>query len=118
MIMKCVAKNDHCSSCLIVSIKLSSIQLKTSNPKKDDNVIFTDQEPSNADIVRRQRDYVCFPGIEEFLRRWFEILNLKFVKLLLSYLVVQQHHCQMKEFLIVLLMSLVMGTVYYMPFQF
>uniref|UniRef100_A0A1X7TFR6 OTU domain-containing protein n=1 Tax=Amphimedon queenslandica TaxID=400682 RepID=A0A1X7TFR6_AMPQE len=76
MIMECVAKNDHCSSSLIVSIKLSSIQLMTSNPKKDDNVIFTDKEPSNPDIVRRQRDYVCFPGIEEFLRRWFEILNL------------------------------------------
>uniref|UniRef100_A0A1X7VSM9 OTU domain-containing protein n=1 Tax=Amphimedon queenslandica TaxID=400682 RepID=A0A1X7VSM9_AMPQE len=37
--------------------------------------------------------------------------------LLESYLVVQQHHCQMKEFLIVLLMSLVMGTVYFMPFH-
>uniref|UniRef100_A0A1X7TYQ8 Uncharacterized protein n=1 Tax=Amphimedon queenslandica TaxID=400682 RepID=A0A1X7TYQ8_AMPQE len=40
-----------------------------------------------------------------------------FITLLLeSYLVVQQHHCQMKEFLIVLLMSLMMGTVYFMPF--
>uniref|UniRef100_A0A1X7VDZ6 Uncharacterized protein n=1 Tax=Amphimedon queenslandica TaxID=400682 RepID=A0A1X7VDZ6_AMPQE len=40
-----------------------------------------------------------------------------FITLLLEpYLVVQQHHCQMKEFLIVLLMSLVMGTVYLMPF--
>uniref|UniRef100_A0A1X7UVE8 Uncharacterized protein n=1 Tax=Amphimedon queenslandica TaxID=400682 RepID=A0A1X7UVE8_AMPQE len=37
--------------------------------------------------------------------------------LLESYLVVQQHHCQMKEFLIVLLMSLVMGTVYFIPFH-
>uniref|UniRef100_A0A1X7V8M6 Uncharacterized protein n=1 Tax=Amphimedon queenslandica TaxID=400682 RepID=A0A1X7V8M6_AMPQE len=39
------------------------------------------------------------------------------ILLLESYLVVQQHHCQMKEFLIVLLMSLVMGTVYFMPFH-
>uniref|UniRef100_A0A1X7UQ74 Uncharacterized protein n=1 Tax=Amphimedon queenslandica TaxID=400682 RepID=A0A1X7UQ74_AMPQE len=37
--------------------------------------------------------------------------------LLESYLAVQQHHCQMKEFLIVLLMSLVMVTVYFMPFH-
>uniref|UniRef100_A0A1X7SH86 Uncharacterized protein n=1 Tax=Amphimedon queenslandica TaxID=400682 RepID=A0A1X7SH86_AMPQE len=37
--------------------------------------------------------------------------------LLEFYLVVQQHHCQMKEFLIVLVMSLVMGTVYFMPFH-
>uniref|UniRef100_A0A1X7VKY0 Uncharacterized protein n=1 Tax=Amphimedon queenslandica TaxID=400682 RepID=A0A1X7VKY0_AMPQE len=37
--------------------------------------------------------------------------------LLESYLAVQQHHCQMKEFLIVLLMSLVMRTVYFMPFH-
>uniref|UniRef100_A0A1X7USY4 Uncharacterized protein n=1 Tax=Amphimedon queenslandica TaxID=400682 RepID=A0A1X7USY4_AMPQE len=37
--------------------------------------------------------------------------------LLESYLVVEQHHCQMKEFLIVLLMSQVMGTVYFMPFH-
>uniref|UniRef100_A0A1X7VBS0 Uncharacterized protein n=1 Tax=Amphimedon queenslandica TaxID=400682 RepID=A0A1X7VBS0_AMPQE len=43
------------------------------------------------------------------------MLNLKF--LLESYLVVQLHYCQMKEFLIVLLMSLVMGTVYFMPFH-
>uniref|UniRef100_A0A1X7U4M2 Uncharacterized protein n=1 Tax=Amphimedon queenslandica TaxID=400682 RepID=A0A1X7U4M2_AMPQE len=82
---KCVVKNDHSSS-LIVSIKLSSIKLKRSNPKKDD-VIFTDEELPNPDI------------------------------LLESYLVVQQHHCQMKEFLIVLLMSLVIGTVYFMPFH-
>uniref|UniRef100_A0A1X7T6H4 Uncharacterized protein n=1 Tax=Amphimedon queenslandica TaxID=400682 RepID=A0A1X7T6H4_AMPQE len=41
-----------------------------------------------------------------------------FITLLLeSYLVAQQHHCQMKEFLKVLLMSLVMGTVYFMPFH-
>uniref|UniRef100_A0A1X7UKG6 Uncharacterized protein n=1 Tax=Amphimedon queenslandica TaxID=400682 RepID=A0A1X7UKG6_AMPQE len=37
--------------------------------------------------------------------------------LLESYLAVQQHHCPMKEFLIVFLMSLVMGTVYLMPFH-
>uniref|UniRef100_A0A1X7SRA4 Uncharacterized protein n=1 Tax=Amphimedon queenslandica TaxID=400682 RepID=A0A1X7SRA4_AMPQE len=37
--------------------------------------------------------------------------------LLEYYLVVKQHHCQMKEFLIVLLMFLVMGTVYFMPFH-
>uniref|UniRef100_A0A1X7UQ42 ATP-dependent DNA helicase n=1 Tax=Amphimedon queenslandica TaxID=400682 RepID=A0A1X7UQ42_AMPQE len=69
---KCVVKNDHCSSCLIVSMKLSSIKLKKSNPKKDD-VIFTNEEPPNPDIVRRQRDYVYCPGTEEFQRRWCEI---------------------------------------------
>uniref|UniRef100_A0A1X7UQ79 Uncharacterized protein n=1 Tax=Amphimedon queenslandica TaxID=400682 RepID=A0A1X7UQ79_AMPQE len=37
--------------------------------------------------------------------------------LLKSDLAVQQHHCQITEFLIVLLMSLVMGTVYFMPFH-
>uniref|UniRef100_A0A1X7UPU8 Uncharacterized protein n=1 Tax=Amphimedon queenslandica TaxID=400682 RepID=A0A1X7UPU8_AMPQE len=41
-----------------------------------------------------------------------------FITLLLeSYLVAQQHQCQTKEFLIVLLMSLVMGTVYFIPFH-
>uniref|UniRef100_A0A1X7UPG2 ATP-dependent DNA helicase n=1 Tax=Amphimedon queenslandica TaxID=400682 RepID=A0A1X7UPG2_AMPQE len=54
---------------------------------KKDDVIFTYEEPPNPDM------------------------------LLQSYLVVQQHHCQMKEFLIVLLMFLVMGTVYFMPFH-
>uniref|UniRef100_A0A1X7U1U8 OTU domain-containing protein n=1 Tax=Amphimedon queenslandica TaxID=400682 RepID=A0A1X7U1U8_AMPQE len=76
---KCVVKNDHCSSSQIVSIKLSSIKLKTSNPKKDDGVIFTYEEPPNPDIVRRQWDYVYYPGNEEFQRRLCEILNLKFV---------------------------------------
>uniref|UniRef100_A0A1X7VEU8 OTU domain-containing protein n=1 Tax=Amphimedon queenslandica TaxID=400682 RepID=A0A1X7VEU8_AMPQE len=76
---KCVVKNDHCSSSLIVSIKLSSIKLKKRNPKEDDDVIFTYKEPPNPDIVRRQRDYVYYPGNEEFQRRWCEILNLKFV---------------------------------------
>ena len=52
----------------------------TSNPKKDDDVIFTHEEPPNPDNVRRrQRDYVYYPGNEEFQRRWCEILNLKFV---------------------------------------
>uniref|UniRef100_A0A1X7UBZ3 Uncharacterized protein n=1 Tax=Amphimedon queenslandica TaxID=400682 RepID=A0A1X7UBZ3_AMPQE len=37
--------------------------------------------------------------------------------LLDSYLAVQLHHCQMNEFQIVLLMSLVMGIVYFMPFH-
>uniref|UniRef100_A0A1X7TT35 Uncharacterized protein n=1 Tax=Amphimedon queenslandica TaxID=400682 RepID=A0A1X7TT35_AMPQE len=37
--------------------------------------------------------------------------------LLKSDLAVQQHHCQMKEFVIVLVMSLVMATVYFMPFH-
>uniref|UniRef100_A0A1X7UBE5 OTU domain-containing protein n=1 Tax=Amphimedon queenslandica TaxID=400682 RepID=A0A1X7UBE5_AMPQE len=47
--------------------------------QKHDDVIFTDAEPSNPDIVRwRQRDYVYYPGNEEF-QRWCEILNLKFV---------------------------------------
>uniref|UniRef100_A0A1X7VK01 ATP-dependent DNA helicase n=1 Tax=Amphimedon queenslandica TaxID=400682 RepID=A0A1X7VK01_AMPQE len=73
---KCVVKNDHCSSSLIVFIKLSSIKLKTNNRKKD-NVIFT--EPPNPDILRRQWDYVYYPGNEKFQRRWCEILNLKFI---------------------------------------
>uniref|UniRef100_A0A1X7STE2 Uncharacterized protein n=1 Tax=Amphimedon queenslandica TaxID=400682 RepID=A0A1X7STE2_AMPQE len=77
---KCVVKNDHCSSGLIVSIKISSIKLKTSHPKKDDDVIFTYEEPPNPDNVRRrQRDYVYYPANEEVQRRWCEILNLKFV---------------------------------------
>uniref|UniRef100_A0A1X7V8M8 OTU domain-containing protein n=1 Tax=Amphimedon queenslandica TaxID=400682 RepID=A0A1X7V8M8_AMPQE len=75
---KCVVKNDHCSSSLIVSIKLSSIKLTNSNPKKDDDVIFTYEEPPNPDIVRRQRDYVYYPANEK-VQRWCEILNLKFV---------------------------------------
>uniref|UniRef100_A0A1X7UZ23 Uncharacterized protein n=1 Tax=Amphimedon queenslandica TaxID=400682 RepID=A0A1X7UZ23_AMPQE len=113
---KCVVKNDHCSSSLIVSIKLSSIKLETSNPKKD--VIFTYEEPPNTDIVRRrQRDYVYYPGNEEFQRWWCEILNLKFVTAARILPGSPQHHCQMKEFLIVLLMSLVIGTVYFMPFH-
>uniref|UniRef100_A0A1X7V858 OTU domain-containing protein n=1 Tax=Amphimedon queenslandica TaxID=400682 RepID=A0A1X7V858_AMPQE len=29
--------------------------------------------------MRRQRDYVYYPANEEVQRRWFEILNLKFV---------------------------------------
>uniref|UniRef100_A0A1X7UZN8 Uncharacterized protein n=1 Tax=Amphimedon queenslandica TaxID=400682 RepID=A0A1X7UZN8_AMPQE len=75
---KCVVKNDHCSSSLIVSIKLSSIKLRTSNPKKDDDIIFTYEEPPNPDIVRRRQwDYVYYPGNEEYQRRWCEILNLK-----------------------------------------
>ena len=74
---KCIVKNDDSS--LIVSLKLPSIRLTTSNPKKDD-VIFTHEEPPNPDNVRRrQRDYVYYPGNEEFQRRWCEILNLKFV---------------------------------------
>uniref|UniRef100_A0A1X7V6G6 OTU domain-containing protein n=1 Tax=Amphimedon queenslandica TaxID=400682 RepID=A0A1X7V6G6_AMPQE len=67
-----------CSSSLIVFIKLSSIKLKTNNPKKDD-VIFTYEEPPNPDIVRRQWDSVYYPGNEEFQRKWCDILNLKFV---------------------------------------
>uniref|UniRef100_A0A1X7SIG7 OTU domain-containing protein n=1 Tax=Amphimedon queenslandica TaxID=400682 RepID=A0A1X7SIG7_AMPQE len=50
----------------------------TSNPKKDD-VIFTNEEPPNPDIVRRRQwDYVYYPGNEQCQRRWCEILNLKF----------------------------------------
>ena len=52
---------------LIVSLKLPMSRLKTSNPKKDDHVIFTHEEPPNQDNVRRrQRDYVYYPGNEEF----------------------------------------------------
>uniref|UniRef100_A0A1X7T6D8 ATP-dependent DNA helicase n=1 Tax=Amphimedon queenslandica TaxID=400682 RepID=A0A1X7T6D8_AMPQE len=62
---KYVVKNDHCSSSLIVSIKLSSIKLKTCNPKKDDDVIFTYEEPPNPDFVRRRQwDYVYYHGNE------------------------------------------------------
>uniref|UniRef100_A0A1X7VGT4 OTU domain-containing protein n=1 Tax=Amphimedon queenslandica TaxID=400682 RepID=A0A1X7VGT4_AMPQE len=54
-------------------------KVSTSNPKKDD-VIFTYEEPSNPDIVRRRQwDYVYYPSNEEYQRRWCEILNLKFV---------------------------------------
>ena len=77
---KCNVKSDACSSSLIVSLKLPMSRLTTSNPKKDDDVIFTHEEPPNPDNVgRRQRDYVYYPGNEEFQRRWCEILNLKFV---------------------------------------
>uniref|UniRef100_A0A1X7TT15 OTU domain-containing protein n=1 Tax=Amphimedon queenslandica TaxID=400682 RepID=A0A1X7TT15_AMPQE len=37
--------------------------VKTSNPKKDDDVIFTYEEPPNPDIVRRRQwDYVYYPA--------------------------------------------------------
>ena len=50
-------------------------RLTTSNRKKDDDVIFTHEEPPNPDNVRRrQRDYVYYPGNEEFQRMWCEIL--------------------------------------------
>uniref|UniRef100_A0A1X7UYJ0 ATP-dependent DNA helicase n=1 Tax=Amphimedon queenslandica TaxID=400682 RepID=A0A1X7UYJ0_AMPQE len=42
------------------------------------DVLFTYEEPSNPDIVRRQWDYVHYPGNEEF-QRWCQILNLKFL---------------------------------------
>ena len=35
--------------------------------------------PIPDNVRRRQRDYVYYPGNEEFQRRWCEILNLKFV---------------------------------------
>uniref|UniRef100_A0A1X7VTR4 OTU domain-containing protein n=1 Tax=Amphimedon queenslandica TaxID=400682 RepID=A0A1X7VTR4_AMPQE len=55
-------------------------KVSTNNPKKDDDVIFTYEEPPNPDNVRRrQRDYVYYPANEEVQRRWCEILNLKFV---------------------------------------
>uniref|UniRef100_A0A1X7U662 DNA helicase Pif1-like 2B domain-containing protein n=1 Tax=Amphimedon queenslandica TaxID=400682 RepID=A0A1X7U662_AMPQE len=55
-------------------------KVSTSNPKKDDDVIFTYEEPPNPDIVRRRQwDYVHYSGNEEYQRRWCEILNLKFV---------------------------------------
>ena len=73
---KCNVKSDDCSS---VSLKLPMSRLTTSNPKKDDDVIFTHEEPPNPDNVRRLRDYVYYPGNEEFQRRWCDILNLKFV---------------------------------------
>ena len=74
---KCNVTSDDCSSSLIVSLKLPMSGLKTSNLKKDDDVIFTHEEPPNPDNVRRrQRDYVYYPGNEEYQRRWCEILNL------------------------------------------
>uniref|UniRef100_A0A1X7VB79 OTU domain-containing protein n=1 Tax=Amphimedon queenslandica TaxID=400682 RepID=A0A1X7VB79_AMPQE len=45
----------------------------------NDDVIFTYEEPPNPDIVRRQWDYVYYPGNKEYQSRWCEILNLKFV---------------------------------------
>uniref|UniRef100_A0A1X7UVH2 OTU domain-containing protein n=1 Tax=Amphimedon queenslandica TaxID=400682 RepID=A0A1X7UVH2_AMPQE len=62
-------ENAKLNCCIILGLYI--------NPKKD--VIFTYEEPPNPDIVRRQRDYVYYPGNEEFQRRWCEILNLKFV---------------------------------------
>ena len=77
---KCNVKSGDCSSSLIVSLKLPMSRLTKSNPKTDDDVIFTHEEPPNPDNVRRrQRDYVYYPGNEEFQRRWCEILILKFV---------------------------------------
>uniref|UniRef100_A0A1X7U4A9 OTU domain-containing protein n=1 Tax=Amphimedon queenslandica TaxID=400682 RepID=A0A1X7U4A9_AMPQE len=55
-------------------------KVSTCNPKKDDDVIFTYEEPPNPDFVRRRQwDYVYYHGNEEFQERWCEILNLKFV---------------------------------------
>uniref|UniRef100_A0A1X7VQU2 OTU domain-containing protein n=1 Tax=Amphimedon queenslandica TaxID=400682 RepID=A0A1X7VQU2_AMPQE len=55
-------------------------KVSKSNPKIDDDVIFTYEEPPNLDIVgRRQRDYVYYPANEEVQRRLCKILNLKFV---------------------------------------
>uniref|UniRef100_A0A1X7V3M2 Uncharacterized protein n=1 Tax=Amphimedon queenslandica TaxID=400682 RepID=A0A1X7V3M2_AMPQE len=45
-----------------------------------------------------------------------EILSVKFVKAP-TLLVVQQHHCQKKQFLLVLMMTIMMGTVHCMPFH-
>ena len=43
---KCIVKSDDSS--LIVSLKLRSFRLTKSNPKKDDDVIFTHEEPPNS----------------------------------------------------------------------
>uniref|UniRef100_A0A1X7SU95 ATP-dependent DNA helicase n=1 Tax=Amphimedon queenslandica TaxID=400682 RepID=A0A1X7SU95_AMPQE len=68
-----VQDDDNYSS-LIVSIKLSNIKCKPKDDKtkqviQKDDVIFTYEEPPNPDIVRRQWDYVYYPGNEEFQRR-------------------------------------------------
>uniref|UniRef100_A0A1X7VG94 Uncharacterized protein n=1 Tax=Amphimedon queenslandica TaxID=400682 RepID=A0A1X7VG94_AMPQE len=44
----------------------------------NDDVIFNYEEPPNPDIVRRQWDYVYYPGNEEYQRRWCDNLNLEF----------------------------------------
>ena len=50
---KCIVKSDDCSSSLIVSLKLPSSRLTTSDPKKDDDVIFTHEEYPNPDNESR-----------------------------------------------------------------
>ena len=68
---KCIVNDD---SSLIVSLKLPSIRLTTSNSKKDDDVIFTHEEPPNPD--NETKGFVYYPGNEEFQRRWCEIETL------------------------------------------
>uniref|UniRef100_A0A1X7U1U7 Uncharacterized protein n=1 Tax=Amphimedon queenslandica TaxID=400682 RepID=A0A1X7U1U7_AMPQE len=82
------------SNCLRSKFRNDLPQIKKSKGKKrkikvtgiiddcepcNDYVISTYEELPNPDIVRRQRDYVYYPGNEEYQRRWCEILNLKFV---------------------------------------
>uniref|UniRef100_A0A1X7TWH9 Uncharacterized protein n=1 Tax=Amphimedon queenslandica TaxID=400682 RepID=A0A1X7TWH9_AMPQE len=61
---------EPCSKNAKVSV--SHVQ-STSN-----STVSSNKQPPNPDIVRRQWDYVYYPGNEEFQRTWCEILNLKF----------------------------------------
>ena len=108
---KCIVKSDDCSSSLMVSLKLPITRII----KKDDDVIFTHEGPPNPDNVRRRhRDYVYYPGNEEFQRRWGEILNLKF---LTAARILPGSPTTLLSDETVPLMSQVMGTVYFMPFH-
>ena len=74
---------------MIVSLNLSNIKCKPKDDKtksivkKDDSSLIVSLKlpstPNPDNVRRRQRDYVYYPGNEEFQRRWCEILNLKFV---------------------------------------
>uniref|UniRef100_A0A1X7TXR1 OTU domain-containing protein n=1 Tax=Amphimedon queenslandica TaxID=400682 RepID=A0A1X7TXR1_AMPQE len=77
---KYVVKNDHCCTSLTVSIKLSSIKLKTVNPNKYDDVIFTyELRASQPRYCEETKGLCLLLWYEEFQRLWCEILNLKFI---------------------------------------
>uniref|UniRef100_A0A1X7VIJ4 Uncharacterized protein n=1 Tax=Amphimedon queenslandica TaxID=400682 RepID=A0A1X7VIJ4_AMPQE len=57
-----VALSRVCTSNGLHLLSFDPLSDKTSNPKKDDDVIFTYEEPPNPDIVRRQWDYVYYPA--------------------------------------------------------
>uniref|UniRef100_A0A1X7V097 OTU domain-containing protein n=1 Tax=Amphimedon queenslandica TaxID=400682 RepID=A0A1X7V097_AMPQE len=60
--MACVALSRICTLNGLYLLSFDPLSVKTSNPKKDDDVIFTYEEPPNPDIVRRQLDYVYYPA--------------------------------------------------------